>query len=532
MSPEKACPRCAAALPSDAPDGALCAGCADSSATSGEQQTIAAPGDAAPSVSYRIPPAQPRAELIGDYEILGMLGRGGMGAVYRARQISLDRAVALKVLPEYFAADEENVARFQREARIAAGLIHANIVHVFSSGAIDGTHYIAMELIEGENLRQRMKRARLSIPEALHICAEVARGLQYGWEKAHLVHRDIKPGNIFLAVAPVASAVSADRSAETADATHLTVKVGDLGLAKSMSGVTSGLTQTGTSLGTALYMSPEQVRGDKTFDFRSDIYSLGCTLFEMLTGHPPYSGADGMSVMRMHLDAPVPALLKALPGCPIPLARLVGKMLKKHPRERHPSYADLIAEIEMLRDQIESGATHAGPSKVVEAWKQVGDIETAPAASYGLLWAGLALLLLVGGGVGWWAMQPRQTKLESSRPAAVATTPKGAATPVPVAAQPELGGQRKWQDLLNDPAWSVTTKASLINGVRFVPAATGGVMFRGNMRDGAIRAHLQWASEDQRFQIGLRAGPQVAFVHVAPPIKGQGVRHNQRIRPD
>ena len=395
MSLDRTCARCASLLPDDAPEGSVCIDCA---AVLESEQTMATPPDGSGSVSYRLPPQAPRAEVLGDFEIVEKLGQGGMGAVYRARQISLARVVALKVLPEYFAADEENVARFQREARIAAGLIHGNIVHVFSSGVIDGTHFIAMELVEGENLRQRMKRARLSISEALHICADVARGLEYGWEKAHLVHRDIKPGNIFL---------SHDGA----------VKVGDLGLAKSMSGVTSGLTQTGTSLGTALYMSPEQVRGDRTFDFRSDIYSLGCTLYEMLTGQPPYSGTDGMAVMRMHLDAPLPAILKAMPGCPIPLARLVGKMLKKNARERHPSYADLIAEIEMVREQIESGVTTTAPSKVVEAWKQVGDLETKPGATYGLLWAGLAALLVVGAGGAWWATRPEKPRPIASVPA-------------------------------------------------------------------------------------------------------------------
>ena len=378
-------------------------------------QTMAAPAGGVPTPSYYPPPGQPRTEVIGDFEILDKIGQGGMGAVYRARQITLDRVVALKLLPEYFADDEDAVARFQREARVSAGLAHANLVHVFSSGVISGTHFIAMEFVEGENLRQRMKRERLSIPEALHICAEVARGLRCGWEKAHLIHRDIKPGNIFLS-------------------TRGEVKVGDLGIARSLSGASSRLTQTGSSLGTALYMSPEQVRGDKTFDFRADIYSLGCTLYEMLTGQPPYTAADSMSVMRLHLDAPLPAILKVLPGCPIPLARLVGRMLKKHARERHESYADLIAEIEQVRAQIESGAAHAGPSKVVEAWKQIGEMENSTGTPFDLLWAGLILLLLVGGGVGWWAIQPKTPRSVSATPlkASATPTPKlAAATPAP-----------------------------------------------------------------------------------------------------
>ncbi len=496
MSLDRTCARCATPLPDDAPEGSVCVDCA---ALLESEQTMATPLDGTPNVSYRLPLQGARAEVLGDFEIAEKLGQGGMGAVYRARQVSLDRVVALKVLPEYFAADEENVARFQREARIAAGLIHGNIVHVFSSGVVEGTHFIAMELVEGENLRQRMKRERLSISEALTICAEVARGLEYGWEKAHLVHRDIKPGNIFLS-------------------TDGAVKVGDLGLAKSVSGVTSGLTQTGTSLGTALYMSPEQVRGDKTFDFRSDIYSLGCTLYEMLTGLPPYSGSDGMAVMRMHLDAPLPAILKAMPGCPIPLARLVGKMLKKNARERHPSYADLIAELEMVREQIESGVTNTGPSKVVEAWKQVGDLETKPGASYGLLWAGLALLLVVGAGIAFFVLGKKDERSAAKATPAKATpaaaklaaqdTPKPAApSSTATSAQlPSAGATERWQDVLHDPAMLGGFSGAMERvpgGIRITGSCSVhiggpenvGQFFKGQpstavKRDGAVRMRL------------------------------------------
>jgi serine/threonine protein kinase len=277
----------------------------------------------------------PVSEMIGDFEVLGKLGAGGMGAVYRARQISLGRMVALKVLPPHMIQDAESVSRFQREARVAASLSHAHLVRVFAAGEAGGVHYIAMELIEGEDLGRRLKReGRLPAPEALRIAAETARGLDYAWRSAQLIHRDIKPANIFLTSAGA-------------------VKVGDLGLAKSVLGQNSGLTQTGTMMGTPHYISPEQARADKEIDFRADIYSLGCTLYQMLTGSVPYAGTDPITIIRQHLDAPLPAIMKVWPQCPLPLARLVAKTLKKSRHERHASYTELIVQIESLWAQLD-----------------------------------------------------------------------------------------------------------------------------------------------------------------------------------
>ncbi|HEV7402824.1 MAG TPA: bifunctional serine/threonine-protein kinase/formylglycine-generating enzyme family protein [Chthoniobacteraceae bacterium] len=301
------------------------------------------------------PPAtvavEQRREIIGDYEILGKLGQGGMGAVYRARQISLDRVVALKILPSHLEEDENFVARFQREAAVAAGLNHPNLVQVYASGCSEGCHFIAMELVEGENLRQRVKRGGLPMAEALHICLEVARGLQFAWQRAQLIHRDIKPSNIYLAEGG-------------------TVKVGDLGLAKSLLSNTTGLTHTGAAIGTPHYISPEQARGEKTIDLRADIYSLGCTLYELLTGATPYRGTDPLTVMSMHLNSPPPAIMKVLPRCPMPVGRLVNKMLRKSRHERPQSYEELIAAMEAAQAQLELGPTGASP--LVSAWRQIG----------------------------------------------------------------------------------------------------------------------------------------------------------------
>jgi serine/threonine protein kinase len=327
------------------------------------QQTMVEPGFA-PTPPTGTPPRSVRQttveyESIGGFEVIDKLGQGGMGAVYRARQVSLGRLVALKVLPQQFEVDEEFVARFQREAKVAASLNHPNLVRVYSSGEADGCHYIAMELVEGENLRQRFKRGGMTSAEALRICTEVARGLECGWERAHLIHRDIKPSNIYLS-----------HGGE--------VKLGDLGLAKSLLSNTTGLTHTGTAMGTPHYMSPEQARGEKNLDHRADIYSLGCTLFELLTGRTPYEGNDAASIIAMHLTAPAPAILKVLPNCPLPLARLVSRMMKKSRHERPANYADLIVEMEHLREQIEAGLTNPGPGAAAQAWKQFNEGAVAP----------------------------------------------------------------------------------------------------------------------------------------------------------
>jgi serine/threonine-protein kinase len=210
------------------------------------------------------------------YEVVSLLGRGGMGAVYKARQPMLNRFAALKIMAPELAADPDFVARFKREAMAAASLSHQHLVQVYAAGEFEGTHYIAMEFVEGETVRERIERhGKLDPREALAITAYVAEALQYAWNTAKLIHRDIKPDNVFLS--------------NTGD-----VKVGDMGLAKTVGGPTTSLTQTGMMMGSPHYMSPEQAKGVKDIDFHADIYSLGCTLYHMLTGKPPYEGEDSL----------------------------------------------------------------------------------------------------------------------------------------------------------------------------------------------------------------------------------------------
>ena len=272
-------------------------------------------------------------QIFGEFEILGKLGEGGMGAVYKARQTSLKRLVALKTLQGSLASDGEFIARFQREAIAAASLNHPNLVQVYSAGETAGLHWFAMEFVEGESAQARVKRKeRLAPAEAVAIGIHIATALEYGWRKAQLIHRDIKPDNIFLS-------------------TDGEVKLGDLGLAKSVN-ETQSLTMTGSAMGTPHYVSPEQAEGKKDVDLRADIYSLGCTLFHLLTGRTPYAGETAMAVMLKHISSPVANLRAALPGCPEPLARAVTKMMAKQPSARQQNYTEVLADLRRAYDAI------------------------------------------------------------------------------------------------------------------------------------------------------------------------------------
>jgi serine/threonine protein kinase len=263
---------------------------------------------------------------LGEFEILQLLGQGGMGEVYKARQTSLERTVALKTLTPVLAANPQYIARFRQEAKVAARLNHPNLVQVYSAGENEGQYWFAMEYVEGESAQARLQRAgRLEPREAVAISIHVATALEFGWRKAKLIHRDIKPDNIFL---------SADGE----------VKLGDLGLAKSV-GQEQGLTTTGAPMGTPHYMAPEQAEESKDVDLRTDIYSLGCTLYHFLCGHPPYTGSSAFAIMTKHVNAPVPELRTVWPDCPAELAATVGKMMRKQPAERPQNYREVIAAL-------------------------------------------------------------------------------------------------------------------------------------------------------------------------------------------
>ena len=287
---------------------------------------------------------------IGGFEIIQKLGQGGMGAVYQARQPLLNRVVALKVMASHLSANEDFVKRFIREAASAANLMHPNMVQVHVAGQDAGRYYIAMEFVDGESLSAKItRRGTITPPEAVAITCYVAEALKYAWQKARLIHRDIKPDNIFLSSAGE-------------------VKVGDLGLAKSINDEASQMTITGVMLGTPHYMSPEQVMADRNVDFRSDIYSLGCTLFHMLTGKTPYAGDSAMRVAVKHLDERVPSITQVCPTCPHHLAKVVTRMMAKKPGSRYQTYEELIAELNQVyaelqkaEEKVPSSSTWAPP---------------------------------------------------------------------------------------------------------------------------------------------------------------------------
>ena len=287
-----------------------------------------------------------------------------MGAVYKARQVSLKRLVALKTLQSSLAEDDEYIARFQQEAVAAAGLMHPNLVQVFSAGENDGLHWFAMEYVEGESAKVRLKRkGRIAPLEAIAIAIHVATALEYGWRKASLIHRDIKPDNIFL---------SQDGE----------VKLGDLGLAKS-AGQSQGLTMTGHSMGSPHYISPEQVQDMKTVDLRADIYSLGCTLFHIISGKPPFDGSNWTAIMLKHITEPAPKLKGLWPECPQTLSDVVEKMMQKDPADRPQNYADVISGLRQAYDAVGSSESPAlaPPSGAGAMAQTIG--EKAPRVSSG-----------------------------------------------------------------------------------------------------------------------------------------------------
>jgi len=288
---------------------------------------------------------------LGPYEIVAPLGAGGMGEVYRARDTRLGRDVALKVLPEDFSESEEGKARFEREARALAVLNHPNIAVVYAFEGIPGSsgsprrHLLAMELLEGETLRGRLREGRLPPRKAVEIAIQVANGLAAAHEKG-IVHRDLKPENLF---------VSADGRAKILDfglARQTPLTAGD----DTKSPTIDKATDPQTVLGTVGYMSPEQVRG-KPADHRSDIFSFGCVLHEMLTGERAFKGDSAVETMNAILKEEPRDLSAVATGIPPALDRIVRHCLEKSPAERFQSARDLAFDLGSLSEVSTPSAT-------------------------------------------------------------------------------------------------------------------------------------------------------------------------------
>ena len=271
-------------------------------------------------------------ELIaGRYELHELVGSGGMSNVFRAHDRLLERSVAIKVLHEHYSADEDYVERFRREARSVAQLAHPNIVTVIDRGEEDGRQYIVFEYVEGENLKGLLSHGALPVDEALRYGLQIAGALDFA-HKRGLVHRDVKPQNVLLT--------------EEGEP-----KVTDFGIARSVD--VQSVTQSGTVVGTSDYIAPEQARGEQV-DPRTDIYSLGVVLYELLTGEVPYSGDNFVAVAMQHLHEPVPSVLDQRRDVPVRLDLAVQRAMAKDPADRFESMEQLIDELDLCYGELGS----------------------------------------------------------------------------------------------------------------------------------------------------------------------------------
>lgn len=308
--------------------------------------------------------ASSRAELnagqrIGSYNIIGTLGEGGMGRVYLAHDIRLGRKVALKLLPAAFTSDVERVQRFEQEARAASALNHPNILTIHEIGADGKTYYIATEFVQGVTLRTRLKQDKLSLHEVLELIIQLVAALNAA-HTAKIVHRDVKPENIMVR-----------------DDGY--VKILDFGLAKPFTrearpntddadSLSKALvnTQPGMVMGTAAYMSPEQARGLET-DARTDIWSLGCVLYEMLAGRQPFTGPTNSDVMAAVLHHEPPSLSQFIDDLPPELERIVMKALAKDREERYQTVKDLLIDLRRLKQRMEFEAEMSRTAQATDA---------------------------------------------------------------------------------------------------------------------------------------------------------------------
>jgi eukaryotic-like serine/threonine-protein kinase len=337
---------------------------------------------------------------IGPYRILGPLGAGGMGEVYRAHDARLGRDVALKVLPPRFAEDVDRLSRFEREARAVGALAHPNIVVVYDFGTDRGVTFAVTELLEGETLQERLSQSTLPWRKAVELAVAVAEGLAAAHTKG-IVHRDIKPGNIFIT-------------------TEERVKILDFGLAKLFAegsdpkqadtqSYSPVLTKAGTVLGTVPYMSPEQLRGQPV-DARSDIFSLGCTLYEMVAGRRPFTGRTDADTRDAILHNDPADLTDSGKEAPVELERLIRRCLEKNPNARFQSARDLAFALTDITTR----------SKETKA---------ATARSYWVLGlAAAAVVLAVGLGISLWSRNSPSTPIDLGKsapaePVAVAVLP-------------------------------------------------------------------------------------------------------------
>ena len=358
-------------------------------------------------------------ETLARYKVVDKLGEGGMGEVYLAEDTELDRKVALKMLPTEMAGDPERLERFRREAKAVAALNHPNIVTIYSIEESDGTQFLTMEHVEGESLDQMLPPTGLPLTRVFDIAIPLADALASAHERG-IVHRDLKPANIMV-----------NKEGR--------VKVLDFGLAKltqddAVDGAEGGLTQIptriatltgeGMVMGTAPYMSPEQVEG-RAMDHRTDIFSMGVLVYELATGRRPFTSDTSAGLVSSILRDTPSSVTEINPGLPRHLARIVQHCLEKDPEARYQSAKDVRNELRSLRREVDSGTVTTG-SGVSPAERPLGEPEKKKGPG---LWVALAAAALLILGIGWWVGRGGGAEPEASagaEPAAatVAVTPQ------------------------------------------------------------------------------------------------------------
>jgi serine/threonine-protein kinase len=274
--------------------------------------------------------AESSGQQIPGYKILGKLGQGAMATVFKARQLSLDRLVAIKVLPRKFTTSTQFIERFYAEGRAAAQLNHPNIVQAYDVGQAGEYHYFVMEYVEGRTVYDDIvKHKRCPQDEAIDIVIQIAEALHHAHQKG-LIHRDVKPKNIMLTKEGVA-------------------KLADMGLARGISDKEAAEAEQGKAFGTPYYISPEQIRGEINIGPPTDIYSLGATLYHMVTGAVPFDGKNPSAVMHAHLKQPLNAPDHVNPKLSAGISEVIEMMMAKSPKDRYQTCADLLADLRAVR---------------------------------------------------------------------------------------------------------------------------------------------------------------------------------------
>lgn len=274
--------------------------------------------------------AERSQQQIPGYQVISKLGAGAMAAVFKAKQLSLNRMVAIKVLPRKFSGNRQFIERFYAEGRAAAQLNHPNIVQAIDVGQAGEFHYFVMEFVDGKTVHDLIaENKRFSENEALDIVISVADALRHAHEKG-LVHRDVKPKNVMLAPQGVA-------------------KLADLGLARAIDDKEAAMAEKGKAYGTPYYISPEQIRGELNIGPQADIYSLGATLYHMVTGNVPFNGKNPTEVMQKHLKAPLVPPDHVNPKLSAGISEIIELMMAKSRRQRYKNCADLLVDLRAAR---------------------------------------------------------------------------------------------------------------------------------------------------------------------------------------